>query len=155
MPSVMVFETSLESLRSRDNVDDLFQRHFAEAAKVGQLEALAPSWAHYEELSASGMLHVVEAHVGGELAGYAVAVRGHALEDRTTPVLQMLATFVDAPHRGRGLWDEIRHALRKVARENGVRAILTTAPKGSTLEQLLDRSTRCKPHAVIYREEVL
>ena len=123
---------------------------YAKECRIAALGDLEPQWGVYSLLENTGMLRGFGVYAGTEMVGFAsllISVLPHY--GALTATVESL--FVMRGYRRRGAGSALLRHMEKVAKAEGCRAILYSAPAGGQLEALLDKryartnSVFCKP----------
>jgi GNAT superfamily N-acetyltransferase len=123
----------------KEEVDELFQKHWEEIALFKDKMKLNPDWNYYEMLYKEGMLGLYTARKNNKLVGYFVVVaKEHPhYKDHTVAANDIL--FVDPDHR-KGL---VGYKLIKFAKENlkelGVSVLSINFKTHKPFDKILER----------------
>jgi len=131
----------------------LFERHFQELRNGRDLE-VAPAWALYDSLTATGALHCIGAFGDGQLIGYSVNLYMPRHLHYRYSYIQNDVLFVDEPYRRSSVGARLIKATRHLAERLGVDQIMWHCKKDTQLHQMMDRSDRHSLADLVYTEDL-
>jgi GNAT superfamily N-acetyltransferase len=143
-------KSSIAALEAAPNMPDLLAEYASEAAIDG-LPPPYPKWEAYRTLETAGLLHVLSATVGDELAGF-ITVLAAPLPRYSAPVATSESFFVARAHRKTGAGLKLLRAAEDKARDLGSSGLLVSAPSGGTLAQVLPRVGYAETNRVFFKQ---
>lgn len=135
MEQAIIKRCTLDDLVDAPNWTALLDEYGAESAMDG-LGSQNMQLDTYRAMEASGVLHMVGAWVGDELAGVISAVIS-PLPHYGKLICISESFFVASAHRKSGAGTLLRREIECIGEEHGAAGVLMTAPKGSRLAKVL------------------
>lgn len=104
----------------RPEIEILMVEHWNEVASLAKQAPLDPAWEVYEKVDEAGLLRVITAREGGELAGYVVMMLSPALHYKSVLTANDTAHFLKKSHRKGLAGARLLKAAENSMREEGV-----------------------------------
>lgn len=128
---IVIRECAVDDVRCAANIDAIMAEYAIESSIAGMPEAQA-QWGLYANLEASGVLHVLGAFQGGNLAG-ALFMLVAVLPHYGAKVASTESFFVPAAMRKGGAGAILLREAERIAKELGAVGFLMSAPLGGRL----------------------
>jgi len=142
----------------RATVSDLFAcpeitellQEYADQSSNTELPPANPQQEIYMRMEEAGFFHVIAAFRGRELIGFAAVVVA-VLPHYGVPVATMESIFVRNRHRHYGAGIKLVREAENLAREQGAKGLLVTAPAGGRLSLVMPKIGYRKTNTVFFR----
>ncbi|NLX17566.1 MAG: hypothetical protein GXY45_11465 [Ramlibacter sp.] len=120
----------------------------ADSARVGMDKVRGVNFNAYLHLEAAGLIHVVAAHDGDRLIGFAVLLLSEHLH--FSRMVATVEAIFALPETGAGA--ELMRFLEGFARQQGAAGLFISAPTGGRLDRVMRRSrSYSQTNAVFYK----
>lgn len=136
--------------QARDELPELLAEYAEESALAEYAGSAGPQWATYLELERLGMLHLLVALAGDRVIGFA-SVLVSVLPHFGVPVASTESYFVAKAWRNTGAGLGLLAEVKRVAAEANACGLLVSAPEGSRLAQVLERTDMRASHRVFFK----
>jgi GNAT superfamily N-acetyltransferase len=128
---------TIAELAAAPNISDVLDEYERECG-MPELGQRCQSFAAYEHLEASGVIHPIACFDGPELLGFVIPVVV-PVPHYGVPVATLESFFVPFAARARGVGLRLLNFAQKTAKELGAKALFVSAPAGGPLSWVLAR----------------
>ena len=144
-----IMRTSVRHLFACDEITGLLQE-YADQSSNPELPSANPKQELYLGMEEAGFLHVIAAFLGNELIGFATVVVA-VLPHYGVPVATMESIFVRDRHRRSGAGIKLVREAEALARDEGAKGLLVTAPAGGRLSRVMPKIGYRETNTVFFR----
>lgn len=134
-------ECTVAELEAQPTFQALLDEYGQESRMIGMPEPKAKMSTYYT-LEKNGSLVCFGGFVDGTLRGF-VSVLSHEFQKYSAPASVSESIFVSEPYRRTGIGHDLIRTAKRHAASKGSPVLLMTAPVGSALAELLEKSKDC------------
>jgi hypothetical protein len=147
---LLIQTISLDKFKAEPNLAYLLSE-YAQESKIDGMPEVDPDWPAYAQLEAAGVLTVIGAYVGSELAGFILlSCMQHPHYKKRLG--STMCFFVTMAHRKTGAALRMLHMAEDIATQKGCVGLLSGAPGGGVLERVLPHIGFSQTTSIWFRE---